>query len=136
MFQWKWIILSPRISEADGVERSSRDRSKDRSVEGRNNGSSTPETAITASGHKEGYLQSHAQGLTSPDFRCRTQGPGPRKSKSKTRTTPAVSATRGRTGSGTARMLFGGQGVQVSCRHTKKELLTVPGSLQSAFTHE
>lgn len=65
---------------------------------------------------------------------CRTHGPGPRKSKSKTRTMPAVSITWGRTGSGTVWMVFWGQGIQISCRHTKKELLTAAGSLQSAFT--
>ena len=44
--------MSPRISEADRVERSSRDKSKDKSVESRNNGSWMPETVITVSGHK------------------------------------------------------------------------------------
>lgn len=69
---------------------------------GSEHGSSMPETVITVSGHKQGYLQSHAQGLTSPDFKCvEHMGQGPGRASQKTRTMPAVSTTCGRTGSGT-----------------------------------
>lgn len=90
--------------EASGVEKPSQARSI--TVEREEDGRSRPEAAVTGSGHKQGYLQSHACGLTSSDFKCRTNGPSPGTASQKTRTMPAVSTTCRRTGSGTVLMVL------------------------------
>lgn len=131
----EWIILSPRISEADRVERSqagTRARTKVWRV------------GAMEAGCRDSYHSFRSQIGLSAKVGCpgalsqtsvwQNTWSGAQEEQVKNKNHASVSITWGRTGSGTVWMVFWGQGIQISCRHTKKELLTAAGSLRSAFT--